>query len=49
MVNATISDGNRSYTTNQRGEMERKYKDDGSTTRMKIIVICNMCNLMTEI
>jgi hypothetical protein len=31
MVNATTSDGNSSDTTNQGGEMERKYKDDGST------------------
>ena len=35
MVNATNSDGNSSDTTNQGGEMERNYKDDGSSTRMK--------------
>ncbi len=35
MVNATTSDGNSSDTTNQGGKMERKYKDDGSSTRMK--------------
>ncbi len=34
MVNATTSDGNSSDTTNQGGEMERNYKDEGSTTRM---------------
>jgi hypothetical protein len=27
----TTSDGNSSDTTNQGGEMERNYKDDGST------------------
>jgi hypothetical protein len=31
MVNATTSDGNSSDTTNQGGEMERNYKDEGST------------------
>jgi hypothetical protein len=35
MVNATNSDGNSSDTTNQGGTMERNYKDDGSSTRMK--------------
>ena len=34
MVNATTSDGNSSDTTDQGVEMERKYKDDGSTTRL---------------
>jgi hypothetical protein len=33
MVNTTTSDGNSSDTKNQEGEMERKYKDDGSTTK----------------
>ena len=31
MVNATNPDGNSSDTTSQGGEMERKYKNDGST------------------
>ncbi len=34
MVKATYSDGNSSDTTDQGGEMERNYKDDGSTTRI---------------
>ncbi len=33
MVNATNSDGNSSDTTNQGGEMERNYKDDGSSNK----------------
>ncbi len=39
MVNATTSDGNSSDTTDQGGEMERKHKDDGSTTRMNRLEI----------
>jgi hypothetical protein len=39
MVNATTSDGNSSDTTNQGGEMERRYKDDGYTTRMNRLEI----------
>jgi hypothetical protein len=39
MVNAITSDGNSSDTTNQGGEMERKYKDDGSTTRINRLEI----------
>ncbi len=39
MVNATTSDGNSSDTTIQGGEMERKYKYDGSTTRMNRLEI----------
>jgi hypothetical protein len=39
MVNATTSDGSSSDTTNQGGEMERNYKDDGSTTRMNRLEI----------
>ncbi len=33
MVNATTSDGNRLDTTYPGGKMERKYKDDGSSTK----------------
>ncbi len=33
MVNAATSDGNSSDTTSQGGEMERNYKDDGSSTK----------------
>ncbi len=39
MVNTTTSDGNSSDTTNQGGEMERNYKDEGSTTRMNRLEI----------
>jgi hypothetical protein len=42
MVNATTSDGNSSDTTNQGGEMERNYKDDGSSTRMNRLEIKEM-------
>jgi hypothetical protein len=42
MVNSTTSDGNNSDTTNQGGEMERNYKDDGSTTRMNRLEIKEM-------
>jgi hypothetical protein len=39
MVNATTSDGNSSDKTCQGGKMERKYKDDGSSTRMNRLEI----------
>ncbi len=39
MVNTTTSDGNSSYTTDQGGEMERNYKDEGSTARMNRLEI----------
>ncbi len=39
MVNATNSDGNSSDTTEQGGDMERNYKNEGSTTRMNRLEI----------
>ncbi len=39
MVNATNSDGNSSDTTDQGGEMERNYKDEGFSTRMNRLEI----------
>jgi hypothetical protein len=35
MVNATNSDGNSSDKTIQGGKMERNYKNDGSSTKVK--------------
>jgi hypothetical protein len=42
MVNATTSDGNSYDTTCQGGEMERNYKDDGSSTRVNGLEITEM-------